>query len=375
MLPEVDVAIIGAGVVGLAIAAEVAQEKREIFVLEKKSSFGLETSSRNSEVVHSGIYYPEDSLKAKFCVEGRGLLYKLCEKFGIGYKKLGKIVVAVGSEDELNELWRLYQQGGKNGVEDLALLSLVELKKLEPNIEGTAGLLSPSTGIVDSYSLMRCFYNQAKEIGTDILFNTEVIGIENMGAKYKVQIQDREGISCFLAGILINAAGLNSDKIAKLAGIDIEHMGYKLNYCKGEYFSLNSKGRHLVTRLIYPVPEQFGLGIHLSLSLDGRMRLGPNARYVNEIDYRVDEAQKPAFYNSVKRFLPSIELDALEPEFAGIRPKLQAPGETFRDFVIVHEEKAGFPGLINLIGIESPGLTSCLAIARYVAMMVKDLSC
>ncbi|TET41810.1 MAG: FAD-dependent oxidoreductase, partial [Dehalococcoidia bacterium] len=177
----------------------------------------------------------------------------------------------------------------------------------------------------------------------------------------------------FIATIVINSAGLNSDKIAQLAGIDIAHVGYKIHYCKGEYFSLNSKWRHLVARLIYPIPGQAGLGIHVTMSLDGRMRLGPNTRYVDEIDYSVDETQKEAFYEFAKRFLPLLELEDLEPEFAGIRPKLQAPGEVFRDFIVAHEEKIGFPGLINLIGIESPGLTASPAIARYVAGMVKEL--
>jgi len=372
MAAEVDVAIIGAGVVGLAIAAEVAQEEKGTFVFEKNRTFGLEVSSRGSEVIHAGIHYPEDSLKAKLCVEGKNLLYQLCERHGIGYKRLGKIIVAV-KEKEVKELERIYEQGRRNGVEDLTLLSRKELKKLEPNIEGISGLLSPTTGILNVHSLMKFFSSQARERGTEIVFNTEVIGIEKAGTKYKVQIRDRDGVSSFIATIVINSAGLNSDKIAQLAGIDIAHVGYKLHYCKGEYFSLNSKRGHLVERLIYPIPGQAGLGIHLTLDLEGRMRLGPNARYVDEIDYSVDETQKEAFYEFAKRFLPLLELEDLEPEFAGIRPKLQAPGEVFRDFIIAHEEKIGFPGLINLIGIESPGLTASPAIARYVAGMVKEL--
>ncbi len=305
-------------------------------------------------------------------MEGKNLLYQLCERHGIGYKRLGKLIVAV-EENEVKELERIYGQGIRNGVEDLALLSRKELKKLEPNIEGISGLLSPSTGILDSYSLMRFFYTQARERGAEFIFNTEVIGIEKVGTRHKVYIRDREGISSFLADILINCAGLNSDKIAQLVGIDIAQVGYKLHYCKGEYFSLNSKGRNPVARLIYPIPEQAGTGIHLTLDIAGRTRLGPNARYVNDIDYQVDETQRKVFYESTKRFLPHIELEDLEPESAGIRPKLQAPGEGFRDFVIAHEEKLGFPGLINLIGIESPGTTASPAIARYVARMVKEL--
>ena len=369
---EVDVAIIGAGIVGLAIVAEVAQDRKNTFVFEKNRTFGLETSSRNSEVIHSGIYYPEDSLKAKLCVEGNQLLYELCEKHGIGYKRPGKIIIAT-TEDEIDKLAELYEQGQRNGIQGLQFLSRKTLKKLEPNVEALAGLLSPATGILDSYSLMRFYYTQGRERGASFVFNTEVVGIEKVSTGYKVQIRDREGISSFTTGILINSAGLNSDKMAELAGIDLAEADYKLHYCKGEYFSLSSKRGRIVERLIYPVPEQAGKGIHLTVSLDGQMRLGSSARYVEEIEYSVDESQKAVFYDSVKRVIPLIEIEDLAPEFAGIRPKLQGPGEDFRDFIIAHEEGKGFPGLINLIGIESPGLTATPAIARYVAGMVKGL--
>jgi L-2-hydroxyglutarate oxidase LhgO len=372
MLAEIGVTIIGAGVIGLATAGEIAQRKKEVFVFEKNHSFGLETSSRNSEVIHAGIYYPEDSLKTRLCVEGKSLLYELCDRHDIAYKKPGKIIVAA-SENETAQLEKLYEQGRKNGVEDLMLLSQTELKKLEPNVEARAGLLSPSSGILDSHTLLKFLYSQARGKGAEFVFSTEVVGIERMGTKYRVEIRDREGISAFISRVVVNAAGLNSDRIAQFAGIDVAKADYRLHYCKGEYFSLSSKYRNVVNRLIYPTPEQAGHGIHVTSRLDGGVRLGPNARYVEAIDYGVDETQKEAFYNSVKRFLPYIELEDLAPEFAGIRPKLQGPGEASQDFVIAHEEKTGFPGLINLIGIESPGLTASLAIARYVGRMVKEL--
>ena len=372
MLAEIDVAIIGAGVIGLAAAGEIAQRGEKVFVFEKNHSFGLETSSRNSEVIHAGIYYPEDSLKTRLCVEGKSLLYELCDSHDITYRKLGKIIVAA-SENETAQLEKLYEQGRKNGVEDLMLLSQTELKKLEPNVEARAGLLSPSSGILDSHTLLKFLYSQARGKGAKFVFGTEVTEIERIGAKYRVEIRDREGISTFISRVVINAAGLNSDRIARLAGIDVDKAGYKLHYCKGEYFSLSSKYRNVLNRLIYPTPEQAGHGIHVTPRLDGGVRLGPNARYVEEVDYSIDETQREAFYNSVRRFLPHIELEDLDPEFAGIRPKLQGPGEAFRDFVIAHEEKTGLPGLINLIGIESPGLTASLAIARYLERMVKEL--
>jgi len=369
MPAEIDVAVIGAGVIGLAIAREIALAKEEVFVFEKNRTFGLETSSRNSEVIHAGIYYPEDSLKAKLCVEGRNLLYKLCDKHNIAHRKSGKIIVAA-DENETNWLEELYEQGRKNGVDDLALLSRMEVKRLEPNIEARAGLLSPSSGIFDSHNLLKFLYNQARERGVSFVFGTEVIGVERTGARYRVQIKDRDGMSNVVAQVILNCAGLNSDRIARLAGIDIAKAGYKLHYCKGEYFSLDSKYRNLVSRLIYPAPEQAGHGIHWRQALDGRVLLGPSAHYVDAIDYAVDETYKQYFCDSVKRFFPVLELEDLAPESAGIRPKLQGPGEDFRDFVIAHEEKAGFPGLINLIGIESPGLTAALAIARYVGGMM-----
>ena len=369
MLAEIDVAIIGAGVIGLATAREIAQGKKEVFVFEKNRTFGLETSSRNSEVVHAGIYYPEDSLKARLCLEGKNLLYKLCRKHNIAHKKCGKIIVAA-DESEVTWLEELCEQGRKNGVADLVLLSRTEVKKLEPNIEARAGLLSPSSGIFDSHNLLKFLYTQGRDRGTEFVFGTEAIGIERTGAKYKVQIRDRDGISDVVAHVILNCAGLNSDQIAQLAGIDIARAGYRLHYCKGEYFSLDSKYRNLTSRLIYPAPEQAGHGIHWRQALDGRVLLGPSAHYVEEIDYLIDGTHRQYFYDSVKRFLPSLELEDLAPESAGIRPKLQGPGEDFRDFVIAHEEKTGFPGLINLIGIESPGLTAALAVARYVRTMM-----
>ena len=372
MLIKIDVAIIGAGVIGLAIAGEIAQRNKEVFIFEKNHTFGLETSSRQSEVIHAGIYHPEHSLKTKLCIKGRNLLYKLCDRHDIAYRKLGKIIVAA-NENGVAQVEKLYEQGRRNGIEDLMLLSRTELKRLEPNVEARAGLLSPSSGILDSHALQKYFYRQARAKGAKFVFNTRIIRIENAGTGCKVQIRDREGISDFVARVVINSAGLNSDKIAQLVGIDIDKANYRLCYCKGEYFTLSSKYGNLMSRLIYPMPEQAGLGIHVTLGLDGRVRLGPNARYVKTIDYSVDETQKETFYNSAKKFLPMIEFEDLEPEFAGIRPKLQCPGEDFRDFVIAHEGQAGFPGLINLIGIESPGLTASPAIAQYVGRMVKEL--
>jgi L-2-hydroxyglutarate oxidase LhgO len=371
MPAEVDIIIIGAGVVGLAIAAEVSQINKNVFVFEKNRTFGLETSSHNSEVIHAGMYYPENSFKAKFCVGGNALLYELCEKFNINYKKLGKLIVAA-DDVEAKEVERLYHQGLKNGVGGLQIIERDDIKKLEPNVNAVEALLSPSTGVIYSHNLLRCFSGRAKENGAEFVFNTEVIGIERKSGSYRVGIRDDEGISSVTARVVINAAGLSSDRIAQSAGIDLVKAGYILHYCKGQYFSLDPKIGRLVHRLVYPVPEQSGVGIHVTLSIDGSVRLGPDTKYVNKIEYTVNENDKTDFYRAVHRYLPSIEPDELSPDFAGVRPKLQGKGEGFRDYVIRDEADKGFPGLINLIGIESPGLTASPAIAKYVAGLTAE---
>ncbi len=364
MAPEVEIAIIGAGVVGLAIAAELAGSDKEVFVFEKNRSFGLETSSRNSEVIHSGIYYPSNSLKAKLCVEGRILLYELCQKYSIPHKKLGKFTVAI-EENEIKDLEKMYEQGKRNGVDDIVLLSREEFKKLEPNAEAKAALFTPCTGIVDPYSLMSFFYRKARERGGEFVFNSEVVGIEKKSFGYEVKVKDREGVHSLIAQTVINSAGFYADKIAELAGIDITTVGYKIHYCKGEFFSVNPRKRGLINRLIYPVPIQL-TRIHWCVDMEERLRLGPYFYYVANIDYKIDETYKETFYRCGKQFFPSLELEDLEPESAGVSPKLQGPGESFRDFVIVNEEKRGLPGFINLIGMESPGLTASPAIAKYI---------
>ena len=368
------VTVIGAGVVGLAVAAQVCGKCKDVYILEKNETFGKETSSRNSEIIHAGIYYPEGSLKAETCVDGNAMLYEICQRYGIGHKKTGKLIVATGDE-EVEKLEELLERGRRNGARGLKVLSKGEINKLEPNIEAVAAILSPSSGTIDSHTLMRCLLSKAQEEGTKIAYRSNVIGIEKLSDGYEVKVENGSGSFLYKTEILINCAGLYSDRIAQLGGIDINKAGYQLFYCKGEYFSVGNRKNRLIERLIYPVPQprSGGLGIHATLDLEGRMRLGPNARYVNEIDYKVDESQRGIFYSSVKAFLPFIESDDLEPEMAGIRPKLQGPGDDFRDFVIRHEQDRGLPGFINLIGIESPGLTSAPAIARYVENMVKEI--
>jgi len=373
MPDRIDICIIGAGVVGLAIAAELARPGRKLFVIERNRTFGLETSSHNSEVIHAGFYYPPDSLKARLCVRGNPMLYELCVKYGIRHKKLGKIIVAADAE-ETNELEHLYEQGLRNGLTDLKLITRAEIKRLEPRVEAVAGLLSPSTGIIDSWGLMRSYYGRARENGADFVFNAEVAGIERTAGGYRVSIKEHNGLSALNAAVVINAAGLYCDKVAALVGIDTKKAGYHIHYCKGEYFAIDPRAGRLANRLIYPVPEQAGKGIHITLNMEGQMKLGPNVKWVNSIDYSVDESDKVNFFKAAHRYLPAIQLEDLSPDFAGVRPKLQGPGDDFRDFIIRDEADKGLPGFIDLIGIESPGLTSSPAIAKDVAGITEAVS-
>ena len=369
-----DITVIGAGVIGLSIAAELSTREKEVCVLEKNETFGLEISSRNSEVIHTGIYYPEGSMKAKMCVQGKSMLYELCERQAIPHRKLGKLIVAADYK-EVEKLETLLKNGRRNGVTDLKMLSKREIKILEPHIEAVAAILSPSTGIIDSHALMKYYVRKARENGAIIGYNSKVVGIEKASDGYKVTIEEPTGHFSLMTKVLINCAGLNCDKIAELVGIDTIKAGYKIHFCKGEYFWVGHGKNTLVKRLIYPVPpcKGGGLGIHVTFDLHGRMRLGPNARYVDKIDYAVDISQKKIFYQSALRFLPFMEYDDIEPEMAGIRPKLEEPNGDFRDFVIRHEHDKGLPGFMNLIGIESPGLTASPAIAKYVADIVDKI--
>jgi L-2-hydroxyglutarate oxidase LhgO len=303
MQDHIDICIIGAGVVGLAIAVELAKPGRRVFVLERNRTFGLETSSHNSEVIHAGIYNPPNSLKSKLCVEGNHFVYELCKKYNISYQKLGKIIVAANAE-ETKEIERLYRQGIENGVNDLEFLTCTQIKRLEPNVEAVVGFLSPSTGIIDSWGLMQSFYGRAREKGADFVFNAEVVGIEKKTNGFNVSIKQAESISIFNTTVVINAAGLCSDKVAALAGIDIDKARYRIHYCKGEYFSVAPRLKHVVSRLIYPVPEQAGTGIHISLNLEGNIKLGPSAKYVNVIDYSVDETSQADFYHAAIKAYP-----------------------------------------------------------------------
>jgi L-2-hydroxyglutarate oxidase LhgO len=362
-MESAKIVVIGAGVVGLSIATKLSEKNDAVYVLEKNPKFGQETSSHNSGVIHSGIHYPKGSLKAELCVKGNIMLYDICEKYRIPYKKLGKLTVAI-EEEEINELEKLMKQGLNNGVECLEFLEKEEVKKREPNIHVEKALFSPSTGIVEPDELMNHFYAKAGKNGAVLATETEVRGLKKIDSGYEISGTSVGERFTVTAKTVINSAGLYADRIAAMVGLDIDKLGYRQHPCKGDYFRLT--GKPPAKMLVYPVPKGAGLGIHLTPDLGRSIRLGPNAYYVNRLSYEV-ESNEREFREDVERFMPLIRERQIHADSAGIRPKLQGPRDPFRDFVIRHEADNGLFGFINLIGIESPGLTASPAIAEFVS--------
>ncbi len=370
-MADTGVTVIGAGVVGLAVAARLAPRHPTLVLLERNPRHGLEASSRNSEVIHAGIYYPTGSLKARLCVRGNLLLYDLCARYQIPHMRMGKIIVATDPQEipALDDLWRL---GTANGVE-LRRLSAAEVKRLEPNVHSVGGLSSPHTGVVSAHSLMDALLQEARQAGAIFQTHSEVIEIERRSADYHITVRSGETLESFTSERVINAAGLESDRVASLAGINVDTAGYRLHYCKGSYFSLAPSRAGLVSRLVYPVPSTQSLGIHAVIDVAGRLRFGPDTEYLGErrLDYRVDESRRPRFGESIRRYLPSVKDEDLEPDISGIRAKLQGPRDGFRDFVIAEETTRSLPGFFSIVGIDSPGLTAAPAIAEHVASMTE----
>lgn len=371
---DVDVVVIGAGVVGLAAAAALASAGRSVFVLEARSGIAQEGTSRNSEVIHAGIYYPKESLKAKLCREGRDALYRRCAERRIPHARLGKLIVTT-RDDELPDLEKLYETASANDVPGIQILSAAEVRRREPAIRTLGALLSPETGIVDAHSLSLSYQAEAEEGGAMVLLEHRVVALEAVAGGWRVVAerpggQGEESVACTS---VVNAAGLASDRVAGLAGIDVDARGYRQHPCKGDYFGL-APGRSVeLSQLVYPLPAGGGLGIHTTLDLAGRLRFGPDAEYVSEPHYDVDPAKAAVFAEAVSRYLPDVTPEWLVPDYAGVRTKLSGPGQPFADFVVAEESDAGLPGLVNCIGIESPGLTSSWAIGRRVARLLDAL--
>jgi len=373
MSHEADVVVVGAGVVGLAAASALARSHRDVVVLERHNRIGSEVSSRNSEVIHAGIYYPEGSLKAQTCVEGRERLYRHCEDRGVSHRQLGKIIVAT-REEEVGILEELRERGLANGVPGLEMWSGSEVRRREPALRAVAGLFSPRTGIVDSHGLCLSYAAEAESHGAQIALRARLVEIDPIGSGFRLTaVGDDGAASAITCAAVVNAAGLSGDAVAELVGIDVGQRGYRLHLCKGDYFSLAPGAPIRLTRLIYPVHTRSGLGVHATLDLGGRIRFGPDATYVDSVHYGVDEEKAGSFAEAVRRYIPGIRTEWLSPDYAGIRPKLAGPEESFRDFVIAEESEAGLPGFVNLIGIESPGLTAAGAIAERVVGLLRDL--
>jgi L-2-hydroxyglutarate oxidase LhgO len=361
---KTDITIIGAGVIGLAVAAEIARPDLSVFILEKNHAHGGGISSRNSEVIHGGMYYPQDSLKAALCVNGNRMLYETAVKHNIPHKRTGKLIVAVKKE-ECEQLEILHDNGRKNGVTSLEMITKKHVSKMEPNVEALTALYSPDTGIISVHDLMNYYLADALNKKVKIVYHTKVAQIEKESNHFRILTHNANGGNFeFSSGVVINAAGLESDTIANMIGNN-----YQLHYCKGDYCSISGVKPGVVQRLIYPVPakKHTGLGIHLTMDLNGRFKLGPDVTYIErKEDYQVAPEKAESFYQSARKFLPFLKEENVSPDMSGIRPKLQGPNDDFRDFVI-KEDSAGF---INLVGIESPGMTASGAIARYVRKMI-----
>ncbi len=373
---DYDFTIVGAGAVGLAIAAELSQHG-SVLILEKEDGIGRGISSRSSEVAHAGIYYEPGSLRARLCVEGRRQLEEWGAQGRFSYRRIGKYIVAV-TEDERAQLDALLARGRENGAGDLRLVSRDELCAAEPHLSAACGVFSPATGIFDSHGLMRFLLESAQQQGAQLATQSAVCGIRRLAAGYEVVVRQDGAEERLATRCLVNAAGLFADEVAALAGIDVDAAGLRLFWNRGEYFQVVSSSRVKASRLIYPVPGAGGhLGIHVTLDLAGQIRLGPSAEYLEprpfrerREDYAQDERLLALFFEAARRYLPELEAEDLRPCATGIRPKLNGAGQPARDFYIREESARGLPGLVNCVGIESPGLTAAPAIGRHVARLL-----
>ena len=370
---DVDVLVVGAGIVGLATAAALARSGRRVLVLERREAIARETTSRSSEVVHAGLYYPEGSLKARLCVEGRERLYARCAERGVPHRALGKLVVAADAA-ERPALEALARRAERNGAPGLRLLEGAEVARLEPDVRAAAALYSPRTGIVDAGALALSYLAEAETRGAVVALRTELEALEPTSGGWRASARSADGERARLGvPVVVNAAGLAADRVAALAGIDVDAAGYRQHPCKGDWFALAPGAPLRFEHLVYPLPGGPGLGIHVTLDLAGRVRLGPDAEYVAAPRYDVDPAKAAQFAAAAGRYLPGLRPEWLAPDSAGVRPKLAAPGEAFRDFVVAEETARGLPGLVNLLGIESPGLTAAPAIAELALGLAAPL--
>ena len=361
-MEQVDCVVIGAGVVGLAMARALAQAGREVIVIEAAEGIGTVTSSRNSEVIHAGIYYAAGSLMARCCVAGKKALYAFCTGHGVPFRNCGKLIVATDAEESA-KLQSIKARAAANGVDDMRVLTAAEARALEPNLTCDIALLSPSTGIVDSHAYMLALQGDAEEAGAVCVFHSPVLAGRVQGDGVAIDVGGADPMT-LKTRLLVNSAGLSAPAVARaIAGMPKDRIPTEY-YAKGNYFTLT--GRSPFSRLIYPVPVPGGLGVHLTIDLAGQARFGPDVQWIDTIDYTVDPHRADSFYDAVRRYWPDLQDGALQPGYSGIRPKIVPPGAPGQDFVVQSRQTHGVPGLINLFGIESPGLTASLALADLV---------
>lgn len=362
-----DVVIVGAGVIGLATAAALARPGRSVLVLEREAAVARGITSRNSEVVHAGLYYPADSLKARLCVAGREALYAYCESHRVAHRRLGKLIVSTRPEED-DALERLLDRGRANGVVGLDIVDAAEVARMEPAVRARRALHSPETGIVDGHGLCLALLAEAERKGAVLATGRALESLTSRSHGWQIEVRDTEGTCESIdVGVVVDAAGLEADRVASLAGLDVDALAWRQHPCKGDYFVLSPGTRIDLGRLVYPVPPAAGLGIHATLDLAGRVRFGPDAEFVSAIGFDVDPAKADIFREAVSRYLPTLADASFVPDYAGIRPRLAGPGSGFRDFVVEETSGHGVPGFVACLGIESPGLTAALAIAERVA--------
>ncbi len=361
-MEEVDCIVVGAGVVGLAVARALAMSGREVIILEAAEGIGTGTSSRNSEVIHGGIYYPANSLMARFCVAGRRMLYPFCAEKNVPHVNCGKLIVAT-NEREDSMLAGIKMRAEANGVEGMRVLTAAEAIAMEPNLQCTSALHSPATGIVDSHGFMVALQGDAENAGAVAVFHSHMLAARAQDRWIEVDVGGEEPMT-LRCRLLVNSAGLDAPDLAgKIAGMPRDRVPTTY-YAKGNYFTL--AGRSPFSRLIYPVPVPGGLGVHLTIDLGGQARFGPDVEWIDSLDYTVDPSRSDSFYAAVRTYWPGLKDGALQPGYAGIRPKIVPKGAPGQDFVVQGPQTHGVAGLINLFGIESPGLTASMAIAEHV---------